>query len=54
MHEIDQLQHTIDTLNAQRSILGDAVVETALAPLREKLAQLRRSIVAAGLVAKEA
>ncbi|RPJ49770.1 MAG: hypothetical protein EHM21_06345, partial [Chloroflexi bacterium] len=41
MSEIEQLEQAIATLEAQRSVLGDAVVETAVGPLREKLAALR-------------
>ncbi len=40
MSEYEQLAQAITTLEAQRAILGDAVVETALAPLREKLTAL--------------
>jgi class 3 adenylate cyclase/tetratricopeptide (TPR) repeat protein len=39
--EIAQLQAAIAALEAQRAILGDAVVETMLAPAREKLAALQ-------------
>jgi class 3 adenylate cyclase/tetratricopeptide (TPR) repeat protein len=35
-----QLEQAITALEAQRGILGDAVVETAVAPLKEKLAAL--------------
>jgi predicted ATPase/class 3 adenylate cyclase len=35
------LQATIAALQAQRALLGDVVVDTALAPLREKLAALQ-------------
>ena len=38
--EIEKLQQAIAALEAQRLILGEAVVNTALAPLREKLAAL--------------
>ena len=38
--EAEQVKQTINALEAQRALLGDAVVDTALAPLREKLAQL--------------
>lgn len=41
MNELEQLQQTIATLEAQRPILGDVIVETALGPLREKLAALQ-------------
>jgi ABC-type oligopeptide transport system substrate-binding subunit/class 3 adenylate cyclase len=41
--EIEQVKAAIAALEAQRSILGDAVVETALAPLREKLTALTRA-----------
>src|SRR3989304_695223 len=40
MSEQEQLEQAIAALEAQRAILGDAVVSTALAPLREKLAAL--------------
>jgi len=38
--EREQLEHAINALEAQRAILGDVVVDTAVAPLREKLAAL--------------
>ncbi|MFO7664209.1 MAG: hypothetical protein R6X18_16665 [Chloroflexota bacterium] len=38
--EFNQIQSAITALENQRSILGDAVVDIALAPLREKLAAL--------------
>ena len=38
--EAEQVKQTIIALEAQRALLGDAVVDTALAPLREKLVQL--------------
>ncbi|HEX9029003.1 MAG TPA: adenylate/guanylate cyclase domain-containing protein [Anaerolineales bacterium] len=41
MNESEQLQQAIAALEAQRGILGDSIVEIALAPLREKLALLR-------------
>lgn len=41
--KIEKLEQAIAALEAQRSILGDSVVETALAPLREKLKALRSS-----------
>lgn len=37
-HSAEQLAAAIAALEAQRALLGDAVVDTALAPLREKLA----------------
>ncbi len=40
MTERETLLQAIATLQAQRPLLGDAVVEAALAPLREKLAML--------------
>lgn len=43
MNETEQLAQTIQTLEAQRAILGDAIVEIAMAPLREKLAALIQS-----------
>jgi class 3 adenylate cyclase/predicted ATPase len=39
--EITQLQQAIVALEAQRALLGDAVVNAALAPMREKLATLQ-------------
>ncbi|MBN1956318.1 MAG: tetratricopeptide repeat protein [Anaerolineae bacterium] len=41
--EISALREAIAALEAQRAILGDAVVETALAPLQEKLLALTRA-----------
>ncbi len=41
MNELERLEETILALEAQRAVLGSAVVDTALAPLREKLAVLR-------------
>jgi class 3 adenylate cyclase/tetratricopeptide (TPR) repeat protein len=41
--EIEKLERTMIALEAQRAILGDAVVETTLASLREKLNALRSS-----------
>ncbi len=40
MTEREQIEQTIAALEAQRALLGDVVVETALAPLRQKLAAL--------------
>src|SRR5437870_99110 len=37
----DPIEAAIAALQAQRGVLGDAVVETALAPLRDKLARIR-------------
>ncbi len=39
MNEIQQLEQAIAALEGQRGILGDGVVEAALAPMREKLAR---------------
>jgi class 3 adenylate cyclase/predicted ATPase len=41
MQEISDLQHAIDTLEAQRALLGDAVVNAALAPMRDRLRDLQ-------------
>lgn len=41
MSEREQLEKAIDALEAQRSTLGDAVVDAALGPMREKLATLQ-------------
>lgn len=40
MSEREKLEQALTALEAQRPILGDVVVDTALAPLREKLAAL--------------
>lgn len=40
MTEREQLEQAIITLEAQRALLGDAVVNAALSPMREKLAAL--------------
>ena len=45
MNESQQLENTIAALEAQRPVLGDAVVDTALAPLKEKLASLQQQKV---------
>ena len=42
MQEIDELTQAIIALEAQRAVLGDRVVDAALAPLREKLAGLEQ------------
>lgn len=41
MQEISEIQHAIETLEAQRNLLGDAVVNTALASLRDRLRHLQ-------------
>ncbi len=40
MTEREQLERAIATLETQRAVLGDAVVDAALGPMREKLATL--------------
>src|SRR5689334_12342613 len=40
MDERQQLEQAIVALEAQRVVLGDAITDTAVAPLREKLAAL--------------
>jgi predicted ATPase/class 3 adenylate cyclase len=40
MKEREQLRHAIESIEANRAMLGDAVVDAALTPLREKLAGL--------------
>src|SRR5918912_2884485 len=45
MSEIEQLEQGIAALEAQRAILGDAVVNAALGPVREKLAALKAAQV---------
>jgi len=42
MNEIQQLEHAIQALEAQRQILGDAVVDMALNPLKLKLDSLKK------------
>ena len=42
MQEIDELSQAITALEAQRSVLGDRVVDAALAHLREKLVELEQ------------
>ncbi|MGB8645278.1 MAG: hypothetical protein WCF84_08570 [Anaerolineae bacterium] len=39
--QIEQIQSVIAALEAQRSLLGDAVVHTALAPLQSKITALQ-------------
>jgi len=46
--DLEQLEETIIVLEAQRAHLGDAVVDTAIAPLREKLAALQVGPAASG------
>ncbi len=46
--EIEKLEQAIAVLEAQRAVLGKTVIETALAPLREKLQLLRSSTLSAG------
>ena len=41
MNEIERIEATIGALQAQRDVIGDAVSETAMAPLRARLAALR-------------
>jgi predicted ATPase/class 3 adenylate cyclase len=41
MQEISELQHAIETLEAQRALLGDIVVNAALAPMRDRLRDLQ-------------
>jgi class 3 adenylate cyclase/tetratricopeptide (TPR) repeat protein len=40
---LEQVSAAIAALDAQRAVLGDAVVDTALAPLRQQLEELRAS-----------
>jgi class 3 adenylate cyclase/tetratricopeptide (TPR) repeat protein len=44
----EQIEHTLAALEAQRAVLGDDVVDTALASLREKLAALQPTLESAG------
>ena len=52
--EIEQLEQAIATLEGQRTILGDAVVEAALGPMREKLAALQAQSAPAAQQRKQA
>ena len=45
MTEHEQLEHAIAALEAQRAILGDSVVDAALAPMREKLMALQAQAI---------
>jgi class 3 adenylate cyclase len=45
LNDIQQLEQAIAALEGQRGILGDAVVDAALAPMREKLAALQAQAV---------
>jgi class 3 adenylate cyclase/predicted ATPase len=47
MAEIENLEQGIAALEAQRAMLGDAVVDAMLAPVREKLALLRANVQSA-------
>jgi class 3 adenylate cyclase/tetratricopeptide (TPR) repeat protein len=51
--EIQKLEQAIVALEAQRAILGDAVVDTALSPLREKLEALRAVAQAENLLTNQ-
>jgi class 3 adenylate cyclase/tetratricopeptide (TPR) repeat protein len=42
MDELEQVQQAIQSLEAQRSVLSDAVVDLALAPLKEKLLEIQK------------
>ena len=42
--EYEQLEQTIAQLEAQRAILGDAVVDTSIAALRAQLAALEKPL----------
>jgi class 3 adenylate cyclase len=54
MGELEGLKQAMAALEAQRTILGDAVVDTALGPMREKLAQLQNQLaLAEGVQAAE-
>ncbi len=41
LQELAQIEQALAALEAQRSLLGDEIVDTALAPLQEKLVSLR-------------
>ncbi len=54
INEREQLEQAIDALETQRSILGDAVVDTAVAPLKQRLDTLIMpdQLAAQGLVSE--
>ncbi len=54
MTEIQVLERAITALQAQRTLLGDAVVDAALAPMREKLADLKTQALASEQQRKQA
>ena len=43
MTEREQLEQAVAALEAQRAIMGDAVVEAALGPMRRQLAELEHA-----------
>ena len=45
MTDRKQLEESIRALESQRATLGDAVVDSSLTILREKLAEINRSVV---------
>ncbi len=47
MSELEKLQQALDALEAQRHMLGDDVVDAALAPMHEKIASLQDQETAA-------
>ena len=42
--QINQLKQAIVEIEAQRAVLGDAAVEAALVPIRQKLADLEKRV----------
>ncbi len=54
MTEAEQLRQSLAALEAQRAILGDAIIEPAITALREKLAALENSRPAAAQSRKQA
>src|SRR5512136_1757804 len=51
--QIEQLRNAINRLESQRNVLGDAIVTTALATLREKLTLLEEQVAAQTAPAEE-
>ncbi|HEX9387979.1 MAG TPA: adenylate/guanylate cyclase domain-containing protein [Anaerolineales bacterium] len=45
LEQLTQLEAAIANLEAQRAVLGDSVIELALAPLRQQLADLRLTVL---------
>ncbi len=51
--QIAQLEAAIAGLEAQRAILGDAIVNLAIAPLHQQLKELRKSAASQSLMTND-